>query len=69
MPQSSITTLALGVPEFVPTPSMNLSTSMPCTTFPNTTCFPSNQEVTAVVRKNWLPLEFGPELAMLSKPG
>eukprot|EP00588_Corethron_pennatum_P017790 CAMPEP_0194303162 /NCGR_PEP_ID=MMETSP0171-20130528/1093_1 /TAXON_ID=218684 /ORGANISM="Corethron pennatum, Strain L29A3" /LENGTH=169 /DNA_ID=CAMNT_0039053961 /DNA_START=93 /DNA_END=601 /DNA_ORIENTATION=- len=36
-------------------------------TSPNTTCFPSNQEVTTVVTKNCDPLVFGPAFAMLKK--
>lgn len=42
------------------------TTSIPCRTCPKTTCLPSSQPHGAVVRKNWLPLELGPELAMLS---
>lgn len=42
----------------------NTIRSLLISTFPNTTCLPSNQEVLTVVTKNWQPLEFGPELAM-----
>lgn len=46
-----------------------LTTSIPSTTFPNTTCFPSSQLVLALVMKNWLPLVLGPAFAMESIPG
>lgn len=39
-PLSAMTTLALGVPLFVPCFSIALTTLMPSTTLPNTTCFP-----------------------------
>lgn len=39
-PLSAMTTLALGVPLFVPCFSTALTTLMPSTTLPNTTCFP-----------------------------
>lgn len=45
-----------------------LTTSIPSTTVPNTTCFPSSQEVLTVVRKNWLPLVLRPALAMDKTP-
>ena len=35
---------------------------------PKTVCLPFSQEVMTVVMKNWLPLVFGPALAMLNKP-
>lgn len=35
---------------------------------PKTVCLPFNQEVITVVMKNWLPLVFGPALAMLNRP-
>ncbi len=35
---------------------------------PKTVCLPFSQEVMTVVMKNWLPLVFGPALAMLSRP-
>ena len=48
---------------------------MPETTFPlnifrlpKTTCFPFNQEVFAVVIKNWLPLVLGPAFAIAKQP-
>jgi hypothetical protein len=37
-------------------------------TCPKTTCLPSSQAVGTVVMKNWLPLVFGPALAMDSMP-
>ena len=40
------------------------TTSMPSTTDPKTTCFPSNQEVLAVHKKNCEPLVLGPALAI-----
>src|SRR5206468_12434238 len=40
------------------------TTSYPSTTSPNTVCLLSSQDVSATVMKNWLPLVFGPELAM-----
>lgn len=36
---------------------------------PKTTCFPSSQEVTAVVIKNWEPFVSRPEFAMERSPG
>ncbi len=44
-----------------PTASIAVTTSRPSITFPKTICFPSSQEVTAVVMKNWEPLVFGPD--------
>lgn len=35
---------------------------------PKTVCLPFSQEVMTVVMKNWLPLVFGPALAMLNRP-
>jgi len=45
-----------------------LTTSMPSTMVPNTTCFPSSQDVLAVQIKNCDPLVLGPALAMLRMP-
>lgn len=59
-PQSSTITFALVAPEPLPTPSTALTTFIPSTTEPKTTCLPSSQEVSAVQRKNWLPFVFGP---------
>lgn len=42
--------------------------SNPLTTFPNTTCLPSNQAVSLKHRKNYDPLVFGPELAIDKTP-
>ena len=39
-------------------------TSMPSETWPKTTCLPSNHEVLAVHKKNWLPFVLGPALAI-----
>ena len=41
--------------------SIFLTTSIPSTTFPKTTCFPFKKGVGAHVIKNWLPFVFGPE--------
>jgi hypothetical protein len=49
--------------------SIFFTTSMPSTTFPKTTCFPSRKGVGTVVMKNWEPLPFGPALAMDRRPG
>ncbi len=43
-PQSAMTTLALGVPLRAPFFSISLTTSLPSTTLPNTTCFPFSLE-------------------------
>jgi len=40
----------------------------PSTTSPKMVCLPVSQLVSATVMKNWLPLVFGPELAMASLP-
>merc|ERR1719201_845548 len=53
----------------LPTASMALTTSMPLTTLPKTTCLPSRCGVRDVVRKNWLPLVLGPALAIESRKG
>ena len=68
-PQLFMTIFLLGFPLFDPHCSILLTTSIPCTTCPKTTCFPSNQSVRAVVMKNCEPLLFGPELAIDSNPG
>lgn len=62
-PHCAITTSMFGTslplyPVFVA--SILLTTSMPSTTLPNTTCFPSRKGVGTVVMKNCEPLEFGP---------
>ena len=41
--------------------SMVLTSSMPSSTWPNTTCLPSSHGVATVVMKNWLPLVLGPD--------
>lgn len=43
------------LPESLPYFSTFLTTSMPSTTLPKTTCLPSSQPVSAVQRKNWEP--------------
>lgn len=64
------TTTGLDVrPEEDPTFSMALTTSIPSTTFPNTTCFPSSHSVFVVHMKNWDPFVPGPALAMDRIPG
>jgi hypothetical protein len=42
---------------------------MPSTTSPKIVCLPFSHSVGASVMKNWLPLVFGPRLAMASNPG
>mmetsp|Transcript_28735 Transcript_28735/g.77835 ORF Transcript_28735/g.77835 Transcript_28735/m.77835 type:complete len:205 (+) Transcript_28735:633-1247(+) len=64
-----IVTVERGEPEPVPTASIALTTSSPSTTFPKTTCLPSNQGVLTVVIKNWDPLVLGPALAILRYMG
>lgn len=66
-PQSAMTTLAFGVPLFVPCFSIALTTSMPSTTLPNTTCFPFSLEKESsrlVCEKN-----IGNKTKLLIKPG
>jgi len=60
-------TLERVAPDCEPTPSMALTTSMPSVTCPKTTCFPSNQAVSAVQRKNWDPLVPGPLQSRIKK--
>src|SRR5947199_9403593 len=45
-----------------------LATSWPSTTSPKTVCRLSSQGVAATVMKNWLPLVFGPALAIERLP-
>merc|ERR1719410_268670 len=68
-PQSLITTFFEVLPFALPTASIAFTTSIPLVTFPNTTCFPSNQAVFTVHRKNCDPLVLGPALAIDSTPG
>ena len=68
-PQSATRTLAEVLPDWDPKDSTFFTTSIPSTTDPKTTCFPSNQEVLAVHKKNCEPLVFGPALAMERIPG
>ena len=51
-PEDVIITFCFGAPDSVPTASMTLTTSMPSTASPNTTCRPSSHDVTVVVMKN-----------------
>ena len=44
------------------------TTSIPSTTSPNTLCLLSSHGVAASVTKNWLPLVFGPALAIDRMP-
>mmetsp|Transcript_2024 Transcript_2024/g.12991 ORF Transcript_2024/g.12991 Transcript_2024/m.12991 type:complete len:216 (-) Transcript_2024:235-882(-) len=67
-PQSTMCTRFLGFPSALPIPSMALTTSIPDSTCPKTTCFPSSHGVATVVMKNWLPLVLGPALAMDRTP-
>merc|ERR1712217_872857 len=61
-PHSLIATGLFVLPDCVPTASIFFTTSIPSTTFPKTTCFPSSQGVCAVQRKNWEPFVLGPAL-------
>merc|ERR1712110_394618 len=63
-PQSWILMRPLVLPFSEPSFSILRINSCPCTTPPNTTCFPSSQLVFAVVMKNWEPLVLGPALAI-----
>ena len=51
-PLSMMETLLDGFPDLVPTLSIFLTTSIPDTTWPKTTCFPSSQSVFSVQMKN-----------------
>lgn len=68
-PQSTIEIVWLVLPVELPNDSICLTTSIPAVTKPKTTCLPSNQGVSTVVRKNWDPLELGPEFAIERIPG
>ena len=68
-PESAMTTGTRVRPDSLPTCSIADTTSCPETTFPNTTCFPSNHWQAAVQRKNWEPLVFLPALAIDRIPG
>ena len=59
-PKFAISTGAEVLPVSVPYRSMVLTTSMPLVTYPNTTCLPSSQGASTVVRKNCEPLVAGP---------
>eukprot|EP00321_Phaeocystis_globosa_P004453 CAMPEP_0118809554 /NCGR_PEP_ID=MMETSP1162-20130426/354_1 /TAXON_ID=33656 /ORGANISM="Phaeocystis Sp, Strain CCMP2710" /LENGTH=83 /DNA_ID=CAMNT_0006738993 /DNA_START=133 /DNA_END=381 /DNA_ORIENTATION=- len=61
-PQSATTTFFDVSPLWLPTASIALTTSMPLTTLPKTTCLPSSHAVLAVHRKNCEPLVPGPAL-------
>ena len=51
-PQSAMTTLTLVAPLELPYVSIVLTTSIPFSTLPKTTCLQSNHLVGAVVKKN-----------------
>merc|ERR1719270_253021 len=68
-PQSLITSFLEVLPRADPHFSSSFTTSIPSTTFPKTTCFPSNHSVFAVQIKNCDPFVFGPLLAIESIPG
>ena len=51
-PQWAIMTGFAVLPDWEPTASMALTTSMPLVTVPKTTCLPSSQSVLTVQRKN-----------------
>merc|ERR1711924_94695 len=68
-PQSLMTTVFEVFPLPLPTFSTFFTTSVPSTTFPNTTCFPSKCGVLVTVRKNCEPFVLGPALAMESRYG
>merc|ERR1719218_467310 len=57
------------LPLWLPTASIFLTTSIPSTTWPNTTCLPSSQSVLTVQRKNCEPLVPGPAFAIDRIPG
>ena len=57
IPDAEIMTVAFGRPDSEPSDSMCLTTSMPSTTSPKTTCLPSNHDVTTVVIKNYTRAE------------
>merc|ERR1740124_447512 len=68
VPESEIETGTRVLPESLPTCSIAETTSIPEITLPNTTCFPSNQDVSAVHKKNCDPFVFGPAFAILKIP-
>ena len=68
-PQSSTTILAEVFPLLEPKLSAFLITSIPSTTDPKTTCFPSNHSVLTVQIKNCEPFVLGPALAIDRIPG
>ncbi|MPC48547.1 hypothetical protein E2C01_042323 [Portunus trituberculatus] len=67
--QSEMTTFLDGRPEREPRLSIAFTTSMPSTTLPNTTCFPSSHGQGTVVRKNCEPFVLGPAFAIDKRPG
>merc|ERR1719323_1691437 len=69
LPQSAMMIFFEVLPLCEPNDSIFLTTSMPSTTWPNTTCLPSSHWVLAVQRKNWDPLVLGPALAIDRTPG
>merc|ERR1712039_795290 len=67
-PHSVIVTFFDVSPPEDPTASIALTTLMPSTTLPKTTCLPSRWVVLVVQRKNCEPLVFGPAFAMDKMP-
>ena len=69
MVTDSMTTFSFGVPDRVPMASMDWTTSPPETTAPNSEYWGGNEAPSApLMMKNWLPLVFGPALAIASRP-
>merc|ERR550537_1380188 len=68
-PQSAMTTGFEVLPLCDPTASTFFTTSMPSTTDPKTTCFPSSQSVFTVHKKNCEPFVPGPAFAIDRTPG
>ncbi|XXG42946.1 hypothetical protein AAC387_Pa01g3095 [Persea americana] len=63
-PQSATVTVLEVLPLEDPTSSIVRTTSIPSTTYPNTTCFPSSHYVLAVQMKNCDPFVPGPAFAI-----
>ena len=69
-PDAVTTTSLTGLsPRAVGVLSIFLTTSIPSTMLPNTTCLPFSHGVAVVVMKNCDPLVLGPALAMERTPG
>jgi len=69
VPDEVIMMVALVCPHSEPRLSIALTTALPFTTLPNTTCRPSNHDVLAVVMKDWERFVSLPPLAMESRNG